>query len=440
MDLGQFIKDQRLAKGIYHIEMSKAIDYDATHIWEIETGRGLCSIPTILKIALYLDIPIDVIFRFYIDAKVRHMIKKHQEAFNYYKNGDTSITFAYCSESTDGYSMKPNKWPKSASFLRQKRIEKDMTQEQLSERSGISLRGVYTNEKAYEMLSLNRIFIYAESLEFRASHLFSIVLSERVKYYKRHWKRIFKDHQYGVDLKEGNRRKNAFQKKVDCIVNRFERIGLVHDTECGKFIVEYRKKHNLTKRNLGAKVGISTRIKEFENGTCLFTFDVMKKMSEKLNIPIDDLFKINLRDLKVRYIRRHMEKFNRYVSGDYDNIKLLIKFSSDSKMKKRNGKYPQIAGRLLTDRKRLGLLQKDISEKIGCWRSVYSFIERGRQAPGLFVIDGWSQLVGEDFKELFLFVLDELMKVNVNHYKRKWTKFKKENIQPKEETCLVMSS
>ena len=95
----------------------------------------------------------------------------------------------------------------------------------------------------------------------------------------------------------------------------------------------------------------------------------------------------------------------------------------------KTAKYCLISGRLFTDRQKMGLSQKALARKIGCHESRYGVIEQGYYSPDLFFIDGWSNITGVDIKDLFQLVIKEKVKVQSEHYKRKWKKFKKENIK-----------
>ncbi len=69
---------------------------------------------------------------------------------------------------------------------------------------------------------------------------------------------------------------------------------------------------------------------------------------------------------------------------------------------RRNAKLPKSIGkRIQKRRKEVGLTQEELAEKVGISRAYMGYVEQGRNAPSLEVLEKIAKLLKLSLKELF---------------------------------------
>lgn len=67
-----------------------------------------------------------------------------------------------------------------------------------------------------------------------------------------------------------------------------------------------------------------------------------------------------------------------------------------------NAKLPRVLGkRVQKARKQIGLTQEDIADKIGISRAYMGYIEQGRNAPSLEIIEKLAKVLKVSIKDMF---------------------------------------
>ena len=70
----------------------------------------------------------------------------------------------------------------------------------------------------------------------------------------------------------------------------------------GKFIIDLRKKNNLTQQNLANKLGVTYQaVSKWENGKSIPDIAILKRISEEFNVSIDELLDGKKNNKKINY-------------------------------------------------------------------------------------------------------------------------------------------